>query len=220
MVLHDMISSRSSDYSSWSSDIFSVFSQALDDFPHFFRVWCFHHIPDHACLGFSTWIVGGTGVIEIWDRGELPRWSKSVNQSPPDEFWRPCSHEKLRYPLKISVWKMKLPFQPAPFFGDMQIFGVYFEKLSFWSVWVCFSQALEARMAERLQAWRVFEGMGMVLPRRRESASKNLLDSHLWYQLVHLAAVGRDLALIYVSKHATSHAFGRRIQLDLVRQIL
>lgn len=62
----------------------------------------------------------------------------------------------------------------------------------------------------------VFEGMGMVLSKRRESASKKLQDLHLWYQLVHLAAVGRDLTLIYVSKHATSHAFGRRMQLDLV----
>lgn len=77
-------------------------------------------------------------------------------------------------------------------------------------------------MAERLQAWRVFEGMGIFVVKKKRKCFEELAGFMFVVSACKSTAVGQDLTLIYVSKHATSHAFGRRMQLDLyiVRQTL
>ena len=113
--------SRSSDYSSWSSDIFSVFSQALDHFTISHFCWCVkHHIPDHACLGFLhemseelESLRSGTEVS--FQDGPSHDWS-TVNQSPPEELWGLTPMKTKIYPENQCL-EDETSFQPAPLLG-------------------------------------------------------------------------------------------------------
>ena len=204
MVLHDMISSRSCDYSSWSSDIFSLFSQALDDFHIIFRVM----FPSHSrsCM---PWFSTCRRNWSHWDLAQ--RWaSKMIGQpstNPPLTSFEALLPWKTKISPENQCLEDETSFSTGPlFWGHANFWGVFWKIVVLECLSLLFSGTRGSHgreIAGMAGVWR--HGNGAVKKKRKcfeelagftfvvsactSSCGWTRFDSYLCFKACHLTCI-------------------------------